>query len=134
MGKTTRRLFLGTGISAATIAGVSLLACGRRDETVAFERLDVLLVDMPDPVKVGLACRSEYKLSQLLQEAENTSHITSAVQISCSATRKNALKSHIRSEFAARNLVVCERFVLARTEFLVAGLRLESALSIRSFS
>lgn len=134
MGKTTRRIFLGTSISAASIAGISLLACGGHDETAAFERLDILLADICDPVRIGLACRSRHNVNELKQEAERVVHIANALQIGCSATRRDVLKSSIRDEFAARDLVLCDRFVIARTEFIIAGLRLESTLSLGLYS
>ncbi len=134
MGKTTRRIFLGTGLSAASLVGFSLLACGERDETAAFERLDILLADICNPVRIGLACRSQHSLSELKQEAERIVHIASALKIRCSSTRKVALKTSIQDEFAARDLVLCDNLVIARTEFIVAGLRLERALSLAHIS
>lgn len=134
MGKTTRRLFLGTSISVVSVAGISLFACGRQDDTAAFERLDILLADICDPVRIGLACRSRRNVQELMQEAESNVHISSALRIGCSATRREIFKSRVRVDFAARDIVLCDRFVVARTEFIVAGLRLERALYLRSHS
>src|SRR6056297_3461809 len=130
MGKTTRRVFVGTGLFAVSMAGVSLFACGIKHEKAAFERLDVLLADICDPVRVGTVCRSVYNISELKKQAESKVHIATSLRIGCQQARLTTLKQGIREEFASRDIIVCDRFVLAHTEYIIAGLRLERALSL----
>lgn len=127
MGRTTRRIFVGTGLSIVAVAGGSLLACSQRAETASYDRLDVLLADIRDPVRVGQDYRATYGLAALEAQADGCSHIASALRLDCPATRHALLKEGIRKEFAAREIVLCNQFVLSRTECIVAGLRLDAA-------
>ena len=130
MGKKTRRFFLGTGLVAAGAAGASVLACGGLTEQAAWHRLDILLPRMRDPVRVGLASRAAFGLDHLLQAAEAHGPIATALRTECPATRLDTLATAIRADFAARDIVLCDRFVMARTEGIVAGLRLDQALTL----
>lgn len=130
MGTLTRRIFVGAGASVVLVGGGSLLACGVGDggtETARYDRLDVLLEAMLDPVRVGEAYRRAIGLDALAGCAIARPHIAHALRIDCPSTRHHILQAGVRGEFAADDVVLCGRFVLSSTECIVAGLRYDRA-------
>lgn len=125
MARFTRRLFGITGLAAVTVAGGSIFACNRSTQTAvtSFEPLDVLLAGMRDPLGVGQSYRAEYGLSTLTEAAQTRHWIVSALGIACPDTRYDFLTEGVRHEFRTGEIALCNRFVLSKTECIVAGLR-----------
>ncbi len=128
MGHLTRRLVIGAGASAVALGGGSWLACaaGGGGAVARLDRLDVLAAAMPDPARIGRAYRRTMGPEALEAAALARPHVARALATECPSTRLAVLRAGLRAEFAAGDVVVCERYVLSATECLVAALRGEA--------
>lgn len=123
-GKLTRRIFVGAGAAVVLLGGGSFLTCRLGGtQTARYDRLDVLMEGMADPVRVGQAYRQAMGLDALLRHAAARPHVAQALGVDCPSTRRRILQAGVRTEFAADDVVLCDRFVLSATECIVAGLR-----------
>lgn len=130
MGRITRRLMVGGGAAlalGAAAAGGSRVACTRAGRVAALRRLDVLLPHLVDARRIGSAYRAEHGIGACLAEAEARPALVEALTLSCDASRLDRLEAAIRADFAAGDIVICDRLVLSRTECIVAGLRYDRA-------
>jgi len=59
-------------------------------------------------------------LACLVAEDQQLSEV---LQITCPATRREQLRARIREDFAQNEVEICNRWVLSRTECLIAALR-----------
>lgn len=131
MGRMARRLFIGSGGALIALGGVSILGCGLRGnrQGATLERLSVMLADIVDPIRIGQAACETIGIAGLQEEAGANVHVSEALTIQCAATRRARLRAGCQADFAQGRIVVCDRYVLSRTEMLVAGLLHADALS-----
>lgn len=123
----TRRVVIGSGLTVAAIGGVSLLACGWSGTAATaglnrLERLNVLLTSLPEPDRIGRAVIDTVQDDALFGMAAANAHIPQALLINCDSSRYAFLRKGVRLDFHQNDVVLCDRFVLSRTECLVAGL------------
>lgn len=132
MAKTSRRLFLGFGGSLILLSAGSVLACRsgvkevQENAQALYDRLDVLLSDLVDPIRIGRASRSEMGLDRLLAQAQGNSSIREIITHDCPATRRAIWRERIRSDFQSGNIVLRDRFIVSTSESIVAGLRFDA--------
>jgi hypothetical protein len=82
---------------------------------------------MVAPERIGRAFRSSMGLDWLEGAAARNPHIAHAVTHDCAVTRRDMVRAGVRQDFATGKVVLCERFVLAETECVIAGLRYDQA-------
>jgi hypothetical protein len=137
MGLTRRVLIAGGGtllVGTAAAAGGSLVFCQRRRTRAAalpLERLDVALADMRAPDRLARALRRAAppgRVEEALEEALlERPAVTGCLSLECDATRRGALRAAFRDEFRRGDTVVADRWIVARSEAVVAALRWSGA-------
>lgn len=115
--------------AAAVIAGgsvASALACRPDAESAALElqlnRLRVALADIVAPDRIGRAYRQDRTASELREEFFATPSLRIAARHDCPAALRAYLHEQVRAEFQTGDVVVADRFVVARSECILAGL------------
>lgn len=131
MGKLTRRMLIGGGATTGLFLGGGFLLCSlKTSESFSFlKRLDVLQDDMIDPIRVGRAARKNFGILALNIQAQRNERILNAVGIECPARRYSELKLVTRDEYKRHDVVLCDNFVVAKTECIAAGLTTVEHLS-----
>jgi hypothetical protein len=124
----TKRVFLagGGGIVLAGALGVggSLVACNStRLATLPLERLDVALLDIREPGRIGRAWRTRVGLPAVEAGFLARPGLVAALAPDCAETRRARIRAEVRADFAAGDVVVADRWVVARSECLIAALR-----------
>lgn len=125
MASLTRRILIGSSAGAVVMAGASLLACNTLSDPrqARYDRLDLLLDDIVDPIRIGRAFRAAVGESRLADYAAHSPWIAEITRIDCPATRRALWHETVRADFRSGNVVLCDRFVLSNMECVVAGLR-----------
>lgn len=125
---TRRTVVLGAGGLAALAAadyGGSLAVCGRVDiaALLPLDRLDVALAGMRAPERIGRAWRSREGLAATEAAFLASPDLLRAAATECPETRRVLFRSRFRADFAAGDVVIADRWVVSRSECLVAALR-----------
>lgn len=127
MRKLTKRSFLvgGGGLLMLGVGfGGSLLACNRtRIAALPLERLDVALLDIRAPERIGSAYRAQVGLPAVEAAFLGKRGLVEAIAHECPETRRGRIRTEIRADFTAGDVVVADRWVMARSECLIAALR-----------
>ncbi len=129
--KITRRgSLLGIGALIGIGAGASFLACGRgRDAAAAItpEKLRIALADIIAPERVGSAYRKERDHVGLAAELAEKPGLLAATRQSCPATLRAHVRAQVQEDFRRGDIVVADRFVMARSECILAALATDLA-------
>ena len=124
--KITRRdVVLGTAALIGTGAGASVLACRPGTDGQAAldpERLRVALADIIAPERIGRAYGAERTRHDLLAELEACPGLVRAAAQTCPATLRGLLRDQVREDFRNGDVLVADRFVVARSECILAAL------------
>lgn len=120
----TRRTFIGTGLAAGVAMGGSVLACGGTSDAfrAALHRLDVFRDTIVAANSVGRIAQIVSGMGNLLTRASLNSDIHRALRTECTSTRLAFLQARAEADFSAGHYLVCARFVISETEYVVAGL------------
>jgi hypothetical protein len=122
---TRRSVLLGTVALIGTAAGASVLACRPgtgRQAALDPERLRVALADIIAPERIGRAYRAGRTHADLEAELAARPRLVAATAQGCPATLRDAVRAEIQEEFRRRDVVIADRFVVARSECILAGL------------
>ena len=128
MAAISRRAVLLTlgGVAGVVVAGVgaSVVVCNARSEATALslERLDVALAEMPGAARIARAVRAATEQAELIEQFIAKRPLVSALAIDCPASRLQAINAQIRADFDADDVVVADRWVVSRSECLIAAL------------
>jgi hypothetical protein len=124
--KITRRgVVLGTVALVGTGAGASVLACRPGADGQAGldpARLRVALADIVAPERIGRAYGAGRARAALLAEFAARPGLVTAAAQDCPATLRSLLRDQVRADFRTGDVVVADRFVVARSECIVAAL------------
>lgn len=130
----TRRAILLTlagGMGAVALAGAgSLAACNRlvtADARDAAERLAPTLAEVFAPERLARHWRHTVDESALVQEILCRPGLAAALDIDCIASRRAAVRAQFATEFAAGDVVLADRLLVARSECLIASICLNHA-------
>lgn len=124
----TKRAFLAGGggivLAGALGFGGSLVACNLgRVAALPLERLDVALLDIRAPGRIGRAWRARVGLPAVEAEFLGRPALVAALGPDCAETRRARIRAEVRADFAAGDVVLADRWVVARSECLIAALR-----------
>lgn len=125
----TRRAFLVSlaGLCGLGVAGAlgSLRYCARRSTATAarLDRLDVALARIHAPRTIGRAYRAGMDEPSLLAQLAGKPGLAAAMEIDCPATRAVAIAEQIRSDFRDGDVRIEGRWVVSRSECIIAALR-----------
>lgn len=113
---------LGGMIAAGATA--SRIACGRmtRDAALRFDRLDVALADLPGAARIGYAVRKETARSDLIRQFLDRPLLVTALELDCPSSRLAVLRSQIRNDFETDDIIIADRWIVARSEGLISAL------------
>ena len=124
--KTTRRgLLVGIGATFAAGAGTSFLACRARPDVVATlspEKLRIALIDIIEPERIGAAYRGTRGRAGLVEELATKPGLVTATKQSCLATLRAHVRAQIQEDFRRGDIVIADRFLMARSECILAAL------------
>jgi hypothetical protein len=122
---TRRGILLGTVALIGAGAGGSILACRPgAEETAALDpgRLRAALADIVAPERIGRAYRAGRGRDELAGELASKPGLLAAASQTCPATLRARLRAQVREDFRRGDVVVADRFVVARSECIVAAL------------
>lgn len=125
MRQITRRFILGGTAAIAAGSAVSVLSCRPRlDMAIApdLDRLRFGLADIVAPERVGWAYRATRTQEHLLLEAAAKPGLVSACNETCPTAIRAALRRQAAEDFQVADVVLADRFVVARSECIVAAL------------
>ena len=121
----SRRLVLLTlgGVVVAG-AGVSLGACQARSRMarLSLERLNLAVAGIPGAARIGHAMRAQMSQTELVAAVVAQAPLVSALEIDCPASRLRQIQLQVRAEFEAEDIIVADRWVVSRSEALIAAL------------
>lgn len=120
-----RRVFLGAGITAGVVAGGSIATCNWADNpqtALMLERLEVLKTHIVKADRIGFAARNNVGLAALKHSAEANLELVTATQISCPTERLSHLRRLIQNDFSSGDVLICDRLIISRLEYITAGL------------
>lgn len=125
----SRRTFFAAGGSLVALGlvgfGGSAIWCGRESlsATLPLERLDVALADIAAPTRIGQAylAREGHAAVEAMFLAKTD--LVTALAIECPETRRGRIREVARADFSAGDVVIADRWIVARSECLVAALR-----------
>lgn len=125
MGRMTRRVVLGSGVAMVGAVGLSAWACGRAGQTSARawqpERLQVARSGVPDADRIGDALHRQIGAPGVAAAIGTIPALVQAMAEPCPATRAAAIDAQIRREHSSGDIVVVARWVVARSEALIAA-------------
>jgi hypothetical protein len=122
---TRRGVLLGTVALIGTGAGASVLACrpGADGQAVLDpERLRVALADIIAPERIGRAYRADRTRADLEAELAARPRLVAASAQGCPATLRDAVRDEVQEEFRRGDVVIADRFIVARSECILAAL------------
>lgn len=124
----SRRNVLISASAVVAAGGASYFGCVFSDDpkVAGLKRLEVLLTQIFDPARVGTAVEEVFGQDAILETAMADPGFSDAVRIDCDVSRLSFLQDKSRQDFASGRIMVCDRFVLSRTEAIVAGLSVVS--------
>ncbi|MEJ6396202.1 hypothetical protein V8J82_23310 [Gymnodinialimonas sp. 2305UL16-5] len=121
-----RNILIGAVIVVGGGGMASALACRPDAESAALgeqlDRLRAALDDIVAPERIGRAYRAERGLSAVTAEFLDTPYLSMAAAYDCPAALRAHLRDQIRADFVAGDVVVADRFVVARSECILAAL------------
>ena len=128
MRRLTKRAFLAGAIGFAGFGllgfGGSVIVCNRkRLSALPLERLDIALVDIRAPERIGGAYRAQVGLAAVEAAFLGNPGLLAAIASDCPETRRGRIRTVIRADFVAGDVIVTDRWVVARSECLIAALR-----------
>ena len=122
---TRRGTLLGLLALFGGTSGASILSCrpsGDATATLDPERLRVALADIIAPERIGRAYRAARDTSTLTAEFASKPGLVAAAAQECPATLRTQLQAQITEDFRRGDVVVADRFVVARSECILAAL------------
>lgn len=128
MGLTRRILIAGGGVvvlgTAAAAAG-SLVFCARESRLAGLplERLDVALADIAAPDRLARALRAAERPEAIEAAFLGRGDLLETLRVDCPESRRAAIRSAFREDFRRGDVVVADRWIVARAEGLIAALR-----------
>ena len=124
----SRRTFFAAGgglvaLGAAAFGG-SLVYCGRESfAALPLERLDVALADIRAPERIGRSYLAAVGRTSVEEGVLGKAGLLDALRRDCPETRRADIRAQFRADFAAGDVVVADRWVVSRSECLVAAVR-----------
>ena len=110
---------LGTG---AALGSIPVCNAVRADLGRAAERLAVALPDIHAPERLADWWLTTQDAAELPGLLDAHAGLDEARRVSCAATRRSVIASHVRADFRAGDILLADRIVTSRTECLVAAL------------
>ena len=127
MGLTRRIVIFGgaVGLTAVATTAGSALWCNRSSRLAGLplERLDVGLADIRAPEPLARTLRAGLTPDGLETAFLQHADLPGLLHLECDATRRTALRDLARAEFGRGEILVADRWIVARSEALVAALR-----------
>ncbi len=128
----TRRAMIAGGTVVGGLAaagGLSALACSGNRTLAALDpdRLRAGLADIVAPARIGAAYGSGRSRETLLAELAAKPGLCAAAGHECPATLRAAFRAQVAEDFRSGDVVVADRFVVARSEGIVAALGVGAA-------
>jgi hypothetical protein len=122
---TRRGVLIGTVALIGIAAGASVLACRPATGGQAAldpERLRVALADIIAPERIGQAYRAGRTHADLEAELAARPRLVVAAAQGCPTTLRDAVRAEVQEEFRRGDVVIADRFVVARSECILAAL------------
>ncbi|MFV0359649.1 hypothetical protein [Tropicimonas sp.] len=124
-----RRLFLfsAAGLAAAGVLGFAASAryCDRRvlARLHLLDRLDVAVADIAGAAEIGRSYRARVGDGTLLSELGARPALLEALEYTCPETRRALVRRQFREDFRTGDILVENRWVVSRSECIIAALR-----------
>lgn len=121
---TRRGVLIGAIALLGGTATASVLVCWPNTEmaSLKLERLRAALVDMVAPERIGQAYRQTRDTATLLEEFAARPDLVAAASSSCPDTLRGLVRTLVQQDFKTGDIVIADRFVMARSECIVAAL------------
>ena len=122
----TRRSALvsvGAVLAAGTLASYGV--CTRRSlqKSSRLERLDVAVSQIRNAREIGAGIRARTSFSEIQRSLEHNKGLMRALDFECPEKRLVVIRDQVSSDFRSADIVVESRWVLSKTECLIAALR-----------
>lgn len=115
---------IGGVVMVAGVGTASYLACrppGGLAE-LQIDRLRVALADMVAPTRIAEAYRASRSPEALLDEFAGKPGLQRATTQRCPAALRDCVREQVKSDFSAGDVVLTDRFIIARSEGILAAL------------
>lgn len=119
-----RSLLISTGVVVAGGALASYATCTKHSAQAAMrlDRLDVVAERIRNARKIGANIRAKTAFSDLVRSLRQNAGLVSAMEFECSEKRLAVVREQITRDFRSGAVIVENRWVLSKTEGLVAAL------------
>ncbi|ABD57183.1 hypothetical protein [Jannaschia sp. CCS1] len=128
MKRLTRRILIGSGLAFGSLGlagGLSALACRRNNSATATlnpDRLRLARSSLIAPERIANAYRNGQSRAALIGEMAQKPGLCRAAGLDCPTAIQTELRRQVIEDFRNGDVVVADRFVVARSECIVAAL------------
>lgn len=121
---TRRGVLIGMVAILGSAATASVLACRPGTGTAALDldRLRLALSDIMAPERVGHSYRQDRDTATLLEEFGARPALAAAASLDCPDMLRSRIRAVAQEDFRTGDIVIADRFVMARSECIVAAL------------